>query len=97
MRKASNIWERMKEQTVQGLGDAPFQTVIEITGANRVLIENHRGVITYGREKIIVKVKFGSVAVCGCNLDMTCVSKDQVVIFGQIQCISLHRKGQESP
>ena len=92
MGKGSNIWDRMKEQTVHSTDAALYRTIIEIAGDQRVLIENHRGVVTYGREKIIVKVKYGAVSVCGCSLEMTRMSREQLVIFGRIQSVSLHRR-----
>ena len=32
----------------------PGQVLIEISGDNRVLIEHHRGVMEYGKEKICI-------------------------------------------
>ena len=92
MRKASYIWERMISQTTHGTGSALYQTIIEIVEDHRVLIENHRGVITYGSDKIIVKARYGFISVCGCRLEITHMSKEQLVICGGIQSISLHRR-----
>lgn len=92
MEKEHSIWERMKERTVQDSQVTPFQPIIEITGHRRVLIENHRGVVTYGKEKIIVKVNYGCVCVCGSRLELTRMSKEQLIIFGDILSISLHRR-----
>ena len=92
MRKGSNLWQRMMDQSSHGTESLPCQTIVEVTGSHRVLIENHRGIITYGREKIIVNVKYGSVSVCGCDLEVMHMSNEQLVIFGSIRNISLHRR-----
>ena len=94
MWKGSDLWERMREHASHGTESLPYQTIIEIAGSQRVLIENHRGMITYGKEKIIVNVKYGSVSVCGCNLEVAHMSNEQLVIFGNIRNISLHRRDE---
>ena len=68
------------------------QPIIEIVGDRRVLIENHQGVTAYGKEKIMVGVKFGSVCICGCNLEMMHMTKEQLVICGRIDSVSLQRR-----
>ena len=85
------IWERIAAQP-DGTKSAGYQPIVELAGDRRVLIENHLGVITYGKEKIIVKVKYGAVCICGCSLELTHMTKEQLVIFGTIQSISLHRR-----
>ena len=87
------MWEQIKQQGAC-TDTSVFQTIVEILGDRRILIENHRGVVTYSKEKILVKVKYGTVSVCGRNLELTSMTKDQLVIFGNIQCISLHRREQ---
>ena len=92
MRKGRYIWEKITTPPSHGAESAAYQTIVELAGDRRVLIENHLGVITYGKEKIIVKVKYGAVCVCGCSLELTHMTKEQLVIFGTIQSISLHRR-----
>ena len=79
-------------QTADSLELELFQTIVELTGYQRVLIENHRGVISYGKEKIIVKVRYGSVLICGCNLEIVHMTREQLVILGNIQNVTLHRR-----
>ena len=75
MGKGHNFWEHMMEQAVIRPDSVPGQPIVEIAGDRRVLIENHNGVIGYGRERIRVKVKFGSVCICGCDLEMLHMTK----------------------
>ncbi len=92
MSKGRYFWERITAQPTHGTDSTVYQTIIEVAGDRRILIENHLGVITYGQEKIIVKVNYGSVAICGCALEITHMSNEQLVIFGNIQSISLYRR-----
>ena len=92
MRKRRNFFEYMMEQSSLGPDSVPGQPIIEIAGDCRVLIENHHGVAAYGREKILVNVKYGSVCICGCNLEMMHMTKEQLVIYGRIDSVSLQRR-----
>ncbi len=65
--------------------------LIEIAGNQRVLIEHHNGVVEYGREKIVVQVKKGSVAVLGDNLELSKMTNHQLIISGLIYGVELER------
>lgn len=69
----------------------PGQSLIEIIDQSRVLIENHKGVTEYGENMIRVKVKFGSVCVCGSKLELSRMIKGQLIIVGNIDSIQLCR------
>lgn len=69
--------------------------LVEIAGDKRVLIENHSGVIAYATEEICVKVKYGTVSVCGCRLELTRMTKGQLVISGRIDKVVLSRGNTE--
>ena len=70
------------------------QTVVELAGDRRVLIEHHRGVIQYGRNQICVRVRYGTVLVCGCELELARMTKQQLVICGRIDRVELCRRGK---
>ncbi|MBQ8358790.1 MAG: YabP/YqfC family sporulation protein [Oscillospiraceae bacterium] len=65
--------------------------IIEVCDRQRVLIENHQGVTQYGRETICIKVKFGQICIAGCDLELARMTKEQLVITGQIDGVSLYR------
>ena len=92
MGKEHSIWERIMDRSSIEPESVPSQPIVEIAGECRVLIENHRGVAAYGREKILVKVPFGSVCICGCDLEMRHMSKEQLVIYGRIDSVGLQRR-----
>ena len=70
----------------------PGQSVLELAGESRVLIENHFGITQYCGDKICVKVKYGHIAVCGCNLELNRMTKDELVITGRIDSINIQRR-----
>ena len=94
MLKGNYIWDQMKEHASYGEGAVVSGTIMEVAGDNRVLIENHLGILSYGNERINVKVKYGFISICGCNLEMTQMTKEHLVILGKINSISLHRRGE---
>lgn len=92
MGKGRNFFEQIIERSSLGPETVPGQPIIEIAGERRVLIENHQGVAAYGKERILVNVKFGSVCVCGCNLEMIHMTKEQLIIYGRIDSVGLQRR-----
>lgn len=93
MGKGRNFLEKLADEADLGTEPLPGQPIIEIAGERRVLIENHFGVKAYSREKILVQVKFGLVCVCGCGLELVRMTKEQLVIRGRIDAITLQRRG----
>ncbi len=73
----------------------PGETVVEIAGHRRVLIEHHAGVTQYGSERICVKVRYGCIHICGRQLELTRMTREQLIISGCIDSVSLERKGKK--
>ncbi len=92
MRKERSFLERLAEETDLTMEPIPAQPIVEIAGDRRVLIENHQGVKAYGREKILIKVKYGYVCVCGCGLELIRMTREQLVIRGRIDGITIQRR-----
>ena len=72
----------------------PGQSIVEISGDRRVLIENHLGLTQYSHQKICVKVKFGQIAVCGCHLELDQMTRQQLIISGQIDTVTIIRRNK---
>ncbi len=70
----------------------PGLPLIEIAGEHRVLIENHCGVMQYGDMEISVRVKFGCIKISGNGLMLSRMSKQQLIISGEIDSVSLCRR-----
>lgn len=92
--KRDGMWlQRLAERADLPSEPLPGMSVAELAEDRRLLIENHRGVTEYSRERISVKVKFGQIRVCGVGLELARMTKEQLVICGRIDTISLIRRG----
>lgn len=92
--KDSRHWMARLAEASDLVGEnPPGQPIVEVTGDRRVLIENHRGVTAYGREEICIRVSFGSIKVCGSCLELARMTKDQLVILGQISSVTFCGRG----
>lgn len=94
MKERRNILQRLADEADLSGEPLPGQPIVEIAGDRRVLIENHFGVKEYSRERISVKVKYGVITVCGCGLELIRMTKEQLVISGRIDAVSLQRRGK---
>ena len=70
------------------------QTLFEVLGNGRLVIEHHRGISCYAQEEIMVKTTFGHLLIRGKNLTLCCMRRDQLCILGQIDVLEL--KGSEA-
>ena len=83
-----DFWERF---SLPG-ESLPGQVLVEIMGDRRVLIENHRGIREFSRERIGINVKYGVLLVCGSCLEVRCMTREVLVICGTIDGITLVRR-----
>ena len=67
----------------------PRMPLVEISGNNRVLIENHKGVLQLGLTQIGVKVNYGIINVTGTCLTILRMTKDQLIISGTVENVQL--------
>lgn len=65
------------------------KTLVEIYGNERVLVEQHRGILHYGEEEIRVGTGFGCLVIEGLELRLCCMSRSQLVIRGRISGIRM--------
>jgi len=87
-----NFWQQLADAADLPGEDLPGQSIVEIAGDSRVLIEHHRGVSCYSTEQIGVKVTFGCVLISGCGLELAWMTKEQLVIRGRIDSVALQRR-----
>jgi sporulation protein YqfC len=69
----------------------PGQSVIELLGDSRALIENHRQVVGYDLSQICIRVSFGTVQIFGCNLRLRAITGQKLLITGKIDRIDICR------
>lgn len=91
MRRNRTVMSRLTGILDMSAQPLPGVPIIEICGDQRVLIENHKGVIGYGSEKIGVAVSYGKIEVSGCGLKICFMSKQQLIIVGQVGGIQIER------
>lgn len=65
------------------------RTLVEILGKKRVLVEHHRGILGYGTEEILVGTGYGILRICGEELRLCCMSRQQLFITGRIDQLVL--------
>ena len=87
-----NWMQRLADGVDLSAEPLPGVPIVELAGERRVLIERHGGMTEYSRERICVKVSYGIISVCGCDLELTKMTKEQLVITGRIDCVQLHRR-----
>lgn len=92
MGKGTRLWERLTDAAEISQEPMPGETVVEIAGTRRVLIENHLGVSGYCEDRVIVHVKFGWICVSGSCLELLHMTKEQLVIRGNIDGITLKKR-----
>ena len=63
----------------------------EITAGKRLLIDNHRGVISYSEEIVTVLLPDGKMTVCGDRLQMKAMTERQLLLLGRIDSVEWMR------
>ena len=89
--KTGNMLRGLTERA--GLYGEPLPGVplLELSGDDRILIENHKCVNSYSPEEIAVRVSYGCVRIRGRALVLACVGKDHLVIHGKVDSIAVER------
>lgn len=69
----------------------PKRPIIELCGDSRLYIERHLGIYDYSDIEIHIGVCFGKIIARGGNLRLASMSRESLVITGQINCVELVR------
>ena len=67
------------------------QTLAELLGDGRLLVERHKGILQYGNEEILVGTTYGALRVCGEGLRLCCMSREQLFVAGTIRSVRAER------
>ena len=65
------------------------RTLAELYGSERLLVEQHRGIVSYSTECIRIAASTGTLVVEGEHLHLCCMSRSQLVIRGTLRCLRL--------
>lgn len=80
-------WKKRLEQ----MQPQTMKTLAELYGPDRLLVERHRGILSYSTECIRIGSSWGTLVVEGEGLSLCCMSRSQLVIRGRLR--SLHLEG----
>lgn len=92
MKERGRLWQNMVMKWDLPGENIPGGTLVEILDGKRVLIEGQKGVIRYDPEEVCIKTKDGHLRICGIDLHVGVMSKDQLVICGQILAVNICRR-----
>lgn len=73
--------KRLGELEPEGLRP---KTLAELYGTERLLVEQHRGIVGYSTECIRIGASWGTLVVEGEGMRLCCMSRSQVVIRGKL-------------
>ncbi len=84
--------EGLLERTAQ-VFDLPGEVVglprVELTGRGELRMENHRGILAYGQEEILVSGGKLLIRVRGSGLELKAMTGDELLITGTILSVEL--------
>lgn len=84
--------QRLTERADLTTEPLPGIPIAELAGDRRLLVENHSGVTEYSPMKIGIRVRYGSLQICGCGLTLTRMTKEHLLVKGRIDSIHLIRR-----
>lgn len=58
---------------------------VTVTAGKDAVIENHRGILSYGEESIVIRLQRGKLAINGSALRLAAMTADRIFITGRIQ------------
>ncbi len=81
--------------------ELPSEIVLDLprlvlTGRQRLLIENHRGIREYAKDLIRLGTPAGKLKITGADLEILVIDQEQVEIEGRIDHIEWEERGEES-
>lgn len=66
-----------------------------LTGNQRLLIENHRGIKEYAKEVIRLNTPVGKLKISGQDLEIMAIDQEQVNIKGRIDQVEWEERGED--
>lgn len=65
------------------------ETLVEVLGKKRMVIEHHAGISCYASEEIVVRTTFGQLRIQGKELTLCCMRREQLCITGIFDSLEL--------
>lgn len=82
--KAANLFD-LPGEVVAGMSR------VTITGGSRVFIENHKGILEYGEERIGINGGRVVISVTGSDLEIRSMNTSELLITGRVHNVSFER------
>ena len=60
---------------------------LSLTDGRRTLIENHRGVLEYGKERVVVNLGRGRIIISGSELRLKAMNRTELLVRGRIRSV----------
>lgn len=60
---------------------------LSITGGRRALIENHKGILEYGAQRMVIGTERGRIVISGQELLLAAMNKSELLISGKISTV----------
>ena len=68
------------------------QSLVELVGYRRVLVENHKGIAIYSPREIQIKVPLGRICILGSELYLTHIGREKLVVVGCVDSLQIVRR-----
>lgn len=62
----------------------PAAGIITVTGGRHALVQDHRGIVEYSEERIVLALKRGKLNLTGADLQLKAMNGGELVIMGRI-------------
>lgn len=87
MMSISNAAEALAEVFDLPEEAVPGAARVTVTSGKRVAVENHRGLLSYGEERIVIRLPRGKLTLSGAGLQLILMSAERLFIGGRIQAL----------
>ena len=64
---------------------------MEISGDCAMMLEQHRGIVSYSDTEVRIAVNIGCISVCGCNLLIRVMNQQKIILCGRIETVRIER------
>ena len=91
MKRKRYILQYVLDSSELGDESLPGQSVVELLGDSRIIIENHKRILQYDPLMISIRFSFGTLSIIGCNLQLRSMIGHKLLITGKIDRIELCR------
>jgi sporulation protein YqfC len=89
MMKGEKIFDHLANIIASEEVNIPGQSIMELCTNRRILIEEHKGLLEYGPEKVMVEVSFGKLCIVGSGLKVAKMTSQQIAVVGCIRAVHL--------